>query len=72
MLTGSPRAAVSNKGGLGKQAIFVVSTLSLGGCTTVRPSIAAAVSNFKLSRQVAALLRAKRGVSWAFLLHVER
>ena len=33
----------------------------------VTVSIAAAVSNFKLSRQVAALSRANRGVSWAFL-----
>ena len=33
----------------------------------VTASIAAAVSNFKLSRQVAALSRANRGVSWAFL-----
>jgi len=34
----------------------------------VRPSIAAAVSDFKLNRQVAALSLANRGVSWAFLL----
>jgi len=33
----------------------------------VRPSIAAAVSNFKLNRQMAALSLANRGVSWAFL-----
>jgi len=32
--TGSPRAAASNKGGSGKHAIFVVLTLSLGGCTS--------------------------------------
>jgi len=30
--TGSPRAAASNKGVLGKQVICVVLTLSLGGC----------------------------------------
>jgi len=33
----------------------------------VRPSVAAAVSNFTRIRQVAALSRANRGVSWAFL-----
>jgi len=34
----------------------------------VRASIAAAVSEFKIIRQVAALSRANRGVNWAFLL----
>jgi len=52
---------------LGKQAIFVVLTLSLLAAQVV-PSIAAAVSNFKRIRQVAALSRANRDVSWAFVL----
>ena len=34
ILRGSPWAGASNKVGLGKRAIFVVRTLSLGGCTS--------------------------------------
>jgi len=62
--TGSPRAGASNNGGLrpyGKQDIFVVLTLSLGGCQTFYRSY------FKRIRQVAALSCANRGVSCAFL-----